>query len=335
MNNRSRIYQDFIFYINKNKSICQKVYNITDKMLTRFRRSKPSKERNITYYATNKVYLFIVNYHHLNYTSALFIRKVIYPLFAIFYPFDFDLLLVGPSADNNLNILGNGLPKLGFYSYHSLAVALDAFPYSCGYVYAGYFLVNDDSCVQPQLLSRENHSHAMSETWMNWTRNTHWKWNNVYNMNKVLFSQAFHDAIDDISSNPVTKKLCAFNYSQLRKGWGDFFYVPASQIATYLRLEKIMFKYKVFLENAVPFIMQCLNASVIKNCNHGKMLQIENCVHLHPVKYSRLEEKSLCINRISNISLFERPNTWCIVCIINIYCRFVLYMYKMNSFFDF
>ena len=110
--------------------------------------------------------------------------------------------------------------------------------------------------------------------------------------------------------NPSISKLCVYNRSQLRKGWGDFFYVPKSLISRFLKIEDVMFKHQVFLESAVPFIMNCLNATIISNCNHGKMLQRETCVHLHPVKYSRMDERSICINRITNTSLLERPNTW-------------------------
>ena len=78
-----------------------------------------------------------------------------------------------------------------------------------------------------------------------------------------------------------------------------------------------MYKHYVFLENAVPFIMNCFDANVIKDCNHGKMPDRKVCPHLHPVKFSRLNERKICLNRIMNITLSERPNiSWCI-CLLN------------------
>ena len=306
----SSINEDYIFKKNINISQCFNSFENMDKYLTRFRNNRLINSRNITYYSSHNVYLFIVNYHHRNYTSALFIRNVVYSLFAIYYPYDFDLLLIGPTKNDKMGVSGNGLPTRGYYSYHSLTVAFKMFPRKCGYTYSGYFLANDDSCLQPILLGRENHNIALSESWFNWTNYTHWMWNWKLNSNGIKFSQAFFDAVEEISESPSMKALCKFNKTKLRKGWGDFFYIPKSKISSFLKLEKVMFEHKVFLESAVPFIMQCLEAKVIVNCNHGKMLQRENCVHLHPVKYSRSEEKSICINRITNISLIERPNTW-------------------------
>ena len=306
----SVIPEDYVYNKNINKTKCRTAYDDMDKYLTRFRDTKKTDTRNITFYSKHKVYLFIVNYHHRNYTSALFIRNVIYTLFALYYPFDFDLLLIGPTKNDKMGVSGNGLPTRGYYSYHSLTVAFKMFPRKCGYTYSGYFLANDDSCLQPILLGRENHNVALSESWFKWTNYTHWMWNWKLNSNGIKFSQAFFDAVEEISESPSMKALCKFNKTKLRKGWGDFFYIPKSKISSFLKLEKVMFEHKVFLESAVPFIMQCLEAKVIVNCNHGKMLQRENCVHLHPVKYSRSEEKSICINRITNISLIERPNTW-------------------------
>lgn len=306
-------------FINRNHDIfiqktispkCMNIFNIMEKYLTRFRNNKMVNTRDMNDYSAKKVFLIVVNYHHNNYSSAVFIRNVIYNLFALYYPYDFDLLLIGPRTNINQNVLGNELPTRGYYSYHSLTVAYNTFPPQCGYRYSGYFLANDDSCLQPKFLGLENHNRAMAESWFKWTNKTHWMWNWKINSHNISFSQAFFEALDEIDMNPSISKLCVYNRSQLRKGWGDFFYVPKSLISRFLKIEDVMFKHQVFLESAVPFIMNCLNATIISNCNHGKMLQRETCVHLHPVKYSRMDERSICINRITNTSLLERPNTW-------------------------
>lgn len=284
--------------------------------MTRFRNHKQTNERNLDDYRAKEIYLFTVNYHFKNYSSALFIRRVIYNLFALSYPYDFDLLLVGPVTDDKNMVYGNGLPALGFYSYHSLTVAINMFPAQCGYKYAGYFQVNDDSCLQPFYLGKEPHNQPMAETWQNWNINLHWVWNKKLNTNNIPYYKAFLNAVDEIDRSISLKSLCKYNKTKLRKGWSDFFYIPSSNVSSYLMLEKVFFAHKVFLENAIPFIMNCLNAKVITTCNHGTMSNREYCVHLHPVKFSRSYEREICINRVTNISLSERPNTWYFVCCI-------------------
>lgn len=297
-----------------NNTKCEEVSNNLDDYLTRFRNHQHTTKRNLVDYEKKDVYLFVVNFHFSNYSSALFIRRVIYSLFALSYPYDFDLLLLGPVTDKSNLVYGNGLPELGYYSYHSLTVAVKMFPAQCGYIYAGYFQVNDDSCLQPFFLGKEPHNQPMAETWSNWNTKILWVWNKKRNMNNILYSKAFLDAVNEVDRTISLKSLCKFNKSTLRKGWGDFFYVPSSKIYSFLKLEMVFFTHKVFLENAIPFIMNCLNANIIKNCNHGNMPGREYCVHLHLVKFSRINERHMCINRIANINLSERPNTWFCVC---------------------
>ena len=293
-----------------NNSECRNVYGNLDKYITRFRDHKLTNDRNMDDYTSKNIYLITVNYHFKNYSSASFIRKVIYNLFALNYPYDFDLLLIGPVTDDSYLVYGNGLPVLGFYSYHSLTVAINTFPARCGYTYAGYFQTNDDSCLQPILLGKEDHNQPMAESWQTWNVNLHWVWNKKNNTNNIPFYKSFLNAVDEINNHKSLRLLCSFNKTNLRKGWGDFFYIPQTEVNSYIKLEKVFFNHKVFLENTVPFIMNCLNAKTIINCNHGKMMEREYCVHLHPVKFSRINERLICINRLTNISLSERPNTW-------------------------
>ena len=96
--------------------------------------------------------------------------------------------------------------------------------------------------------------------------------------------------------------------THLKGGWGDFFYFPSKDTELFMRLEDIFWKNKAFLENAVPIIMECLHAEMIDDCNHGKMLKRETCSHLHPVKFSRPRERTICLNRIKNITLSEKPH---------------------------
>ena len=108
--------------------------------------------------------MFVVNYHFPRYDSVSFIEHDIYESFALNYPHDFDLVFIGPKGDKKHSVMNNGLPERGYYSYHSMRIILDTFTPEEGYKYAGYFLVNDDSCLQPILLSREDHGKAMRES---------------------------------------------------------------------------------------------------------------------------------------------------------------------------
>ena len=291
--------------------------NVTsDSFLTRFRNHNRVNYADMRDYQTREVYLFVINFHFGNYTYSSFIRNKIYRLFAYKYPYDFDLFLIGPALDEENKVFGNRLGEKGYYAYHSMRVAIDLFPPEAGYTYAGYFEANDDSCLQPTLLGEENHNKAMSEVWFRWTPYNKWPWNLVRNKQNVVMFLAYLNAVSEIKSKAHLRSICKVDLSQLRRGWGDFFYFPKSNLTAFLELESVMYKHYVFLENAVPFIMNCFDANVIKDCNHGKMPDREVCPHLHPVKFSKPEERQICLNRIMNITLLEKPDTWCI-CLLN------------------
>ena len=285
--------------------------NLTsDSFLTRFRDHNMVNDTDMNDYQNRKVYLFVINFHHTKYKAAPFIRNTIYKLFAKKYPYDFDLFLIGPKENTRLKIYGNGLFSKGYYAYHSMKIAIELFPPESGYVYAGYFEANDDSCLQPTLLGHENHDRAMSETWYSWSPYNKWPWNVVKNKNNIFMFMAYMNAVSEVKSNSLLHGYCKIDFSQLRRGWSDFFYFPKSNLTAFLDLERVMYKHYVFLENAVPFILNCLDAYEIVDCNHEKMLEREVCPHLHPVKFSKKKEREICLHRVMNITLRERPDTW-------------------------
>ena len=116
------------------------------------------------------------------------------------------------------------------------------------------------------------------------------------------------NAVSEVESDSLLHSYCRFDFSQLRRGWGDFF--PKSNLTAFLDLERVMYKHYVFLENAVPFILNCLDAYEIVDCNHGKMWDRRHCSHLHPVKFSRPRERKICLHRVKGTTLRERPDTW-------------------------
>ena len=227
----------------------------SDSFLTRFRNHNRVNYADMRDYQTREVYLFVINFHHIKYGGASFIRNEIYRLFAYKYPYDFDLFLIGPKENSHLKIYGNRLFSKGYYAYHSMRVAIDLFPPEAGYTYAGYFEANDDSCLQPTLLGEENHNKAMSEVWFPWTPYNKWPWNLVRNKQNVVMFLAYLNAVSEIKSKAHLRSICKVDLSQLRRGWGDFFYFPKSNLTAFLELESVMYKHYVFLENAVPFIM--------------------------------------------------------------------------------
>lgn len=53
----------------------------------------------------------------------------------------------------------------------------------------------------------------------------------------------------------------------------------------------------MFLEMAVPMVLNCLKAESIPFCNHG-CNKTTLSYHLHPVKFSVNENRIRCIHRI-------------------------------------
>ena len=119
---------------------------------------------------------------------------------------------MGPKGNNELKVLNNHLPPGGYYSYHSLHVALNTFKPELGYQYAGYFLVNDDSCLQPELLNKENHEKAMSEPIIVWRGDDNWIWNGRKNLMNELFSNAYYMAVKEMVKKYSLDALAAECY---------------------------------------------------------------------------------------------------------------------------
>ena len=134
-----------------------------------------------------------------------------------------------------------------------------------------------------------------------------WMWNDMRNHRRMKFSRAYLNAIDEFIENPQIQSQCNFKRNELFKGWGDFFYIAKKDYKLFFDLESVMFNNFVFLENAVPTMMKCLNSTPVINCNHQPMRFIKKCVHVHPVKLSKSENQQLCLNRINSVNLKKKP----------------------------
>lgn len=280
--------------------------------LRRYRNHKRVKSLtvDISDYNKKRVFLFVVNFHFAFYKNIPFMDDEYFPLFAKDFNHDFDVVYIGPQKDREYHALSNNLPSRGYYSYHSFTVALSCFPPNRGFNYAGVFLMNDDSCLHPKLLNEYDLAQSHGESISSWSSKIIWMWNTIKNQHGITFAQSYLNAIKVLKNDSVVQSVCNYDEKKLVKGWSDLFYVTKKDIELFLRIEKVMYDNRVFLENAVPAIMRCLKATEFNNCNHGSMPKILKCVHVHPVKLSDQSNRDLCINRIKSISMGQRPHTY-------------------------
>ena len=265
---------------------------------------------NFEDYKKKKVYLFVVNFHFDFYSNIPFLESEFFPTFAEYFDSDFDVVMIGPDFNRNYTVISADIPRGGYYSYHSVTVALNCFPRQAGFDYAGVMLMNDDSCIHPVFLNKHNISNtSIFESSSHWGPNIGWMWNNMRNQHSVLFKDAFVNAMKELNTIPAIQQLCELNETKLYKGWSDFFYVTKKDIPNFLLMEQVFFKHRVFLENAVPTTMMCLKAEKIINCNHGSMPKIKQCLHVHPMKFSKTINREMCMNRIRSINLSAKPKT--------------------------
>ena len=264
---------------------------------------------NFSEYKKKKIILFVVNFHFVLYSGVPFIENEYFPEFAKHYKYDFDVIMIGPSSDDKNNIVSNQLPEKGYYSYHSLTVAYSLLSPKQGFHYIGYFVMNDDSCVDPIFLNNYDHSTSMSEPINKWEPSQKWMWNMMKNSNDVRFPDALFDTIKQLESDEEVINRCPFYHNQTYKGWSDFFYICERDMPFFLRLEDVFFKNRNFLELTVPNILSCLNATEVIDCNHGYMPRIVDCVHVHPVKYSWNKNRVLCMQRLRREDINKRPST--------------------------
>jgi hypothetical protein len=239
--------------------------------------------------------LVIINFHFTKYNNVAFLRERIMPIFATLYKYDIDVIYTGPKADREFRVVGNHLPTRGWYSYHSIPVILQ-------YVrnishYMGILFFNDDSCVHPLFLNKYNHATILNEPYgfddKNW-----WYWRKANNSNGVNFDIAYYNALSELN-------ITIGNF--IIHGFSDFIYIPNRSIPLFLKMEKVMFKHRVFLEYVLPTFAYITGGKNIVNCNHGRMSNIEFCVHMHPTKFSREEDRMICLNRILSKNLTAKP----------------------------
>ena len=124
----------------------------------------------------SSVILIIVNHHYSSFYNTSFFDDQYFPTFCSQFDSDFDYVFIGPKEDSVNQVLSNELPERGYYSYMSLNRVLDRFPRKDGYYYKGYFLINDDSCIDPHQLNTMNLSSSFGEGRSRYDPESKWKW---------------------------------------------------------------------------------------------------------------------------------------------------------------
>lgn len=257
---------------------------------------------------SSEIYLIIVNYHYGFYSSYSFLNESFFPRFAHHFRYDFDVVYFGTKYNETIRVMRNRLSNGGFYSYHTVNVALEVFRDAAERPYAGYMLMNDDSYVDPQFLNSLNLTSSLSEPTREYHNSGYWDWKIRSNSYGVRFPVAFNRAIRLLMENPILNETCQFSNPQnTRRGFSDFFYITGKDIDLFLQMSAIMYSQRVFLEMAVPTMMYCLTKETVIDCNHGRMPQRKTCVHMHPVKYSMRSMQELALDRLEHVNMSRLP----------------------------
>lgn len=259
-------------------------------------------------------YLFVVNFHWPQYESKVHLLEY-FELFHQHFNYSFDVIMLGPIESNG--VLSNGLPPRGVFSYHTLAYIFHNTSISQTYLpklhsYSGFVFMNDDSYIHPQFFMsylEKSPNTSFCEPYSANGMNTMPYWNYKSNSRNVTYYMAQTHALNIIQSNETLRSQCVLNGGPSRwKGFADFFYVSKSSIPLFLELEQIMYSNEVFLEHAVPSIFSCLHHMPVDSCNHRKQMgNITSCVHVHPMKYSFVQNVKAMKARISEEDMQTTP----------------------------
>ena len=255
---------------------------------------------------TKGVFLFVVNFHFHAYEKADFIVNEYFVEFRKRYIMDFDVILLGPGGDSQRGVISNGLPELGFYSYHTLTVAYEQLCIKEKCFYKGFFLINDDSYIDPLLLSTYDLTKSWSEPSLvvNYKVRWHWSHRNVHGKTYIV---SYENAIKELLETNYAKDCRLRNYHNLRRGYSDAFYIVAKDMPKWHKMMLVMKKHYVFLELAVPTVNWCLTKKEFIDCNHGKMLERYTCVHMHPVKYRQPNMTNFALLRLDHLNMDDTP----------------------------
>ena len=270
----------------------------------------------------SRVYLIVVNYHWNVFDSLPFLREVYFPRFLQLFKHSFDVVYFAPSYRRRLRVIGNSLPSGGFYSYYSLSLAYRLFRKVNEYEYAGYFLMNDDSFIDPLHLNRISLKKSFSEPSEEYSLDTTqwWLWNNRTNSYGVAFKDAYYSAIQQIEQSRLGSKCNLCDPINHRRGFYDFAFITQRDASLYYELSLLFFQNRVFLELAGPTMSWCLSHKAIDSCNHRYWKTVRTCVFLHPVKLTDKANEQLILDHINRRDIGRVANmTYCRVFYITVF----------------
>ena len=256
--------------------------------------------------------LIIINFHWVKYQFSSFIRNRYLPKFLQYFNQSFDVVLTGPRTHPQSLVIGNTLPKKGHYSYYSMPYIYHLICEQRSCNYTGFLFMNDDSYIDPLFLKSYDLSHSWSEPSEEYdpVKQPHWLWPRRRNNKGIKFHDAYNSAMAILSKDSFVSQCHFENVTNRRKGFSDAFYLTAKDVIIYNHIATIMYNKRAFLETASPTALWCVTQSFFDDCNHKAMKNIQTCVHLHPVKYSKRGMTKLVMKRVDHSNLSIKPKTY-------------------------
>jgi hypothetical protein len=254
--------------------------------------------------AAAKKILLVFQFHWPSYHNQLiFIRSKYLPLFRAGFRFPVDCVFYGPVANYEEGVLSYGLRPNGYYSSHTLSLAIQNLP-----GYRGYIQLNDDSFLNPYLLNFHDFTRVLIQPLRDWRRARNWPWIYRPNVRRVPAYQALMNMISGICSTAKYNRsaLCFRPRRQIYFGFADFFYIPKEYSRPYVELEAYCMKHWVFLELCVPTVASISKLSLQRYCRWGTNESLLTCLYLHPVKYSSKGARDFMVRLFSRIRMVER-----------------------------
>lgn len=238
---------------------------------------------------TFKNILLIINYNHAHYESIPLLKKIYAPYFKM-------IVFYGPKGHAEVNLYNH---TMGYTSYMCIAEAMKKYPH-----HDGYLFLMDDCILNTWLLDNLD----SSKLWFGqlaWVNNhdkglpvnlekgqnqlPNWEWWHHTRWGYPKIKKAYQEI-------PIHyKKRLSENVGTFHVviGFSDFAYIPAHYKKQFIELATIFGKHEVFLEIALPTILNCLSPgkewewlSAKNTYAHGCQDFNKEAILNHPIKLS-------------------------------------------------
>ena len=230
--------------------------------------------------------LLIINY---NYEFLTKLNTFLMSLYQEYFP---KIIFVTPgnkSTENN--VIACPKSHKGYYSYICIKEVYDRYPNMKGYLF-----VMDDAFIKVWELENFNFDIPWIMT--------------IYVLKTKYWFKSNDNVIKILNKNPKWKNNLQkfYNSEIIGHGISDFFYLPNSFVADFHRVATELYKYRVFLELAVPTIYgiisnplyQLIHFSGLWNDKRKNWLKYLRTVHrqtvIHPIKFSDINNQKEVID---------------------------------------